>query len=132
MTKFYIDSNIFIRFLTYDIKESYLKASRLIKEVEESKAVGIISILVINEVLWILENYYSLKRKIFINELMKILSLKNIKILEVRKKILFNILEAMVHTRIDFTDYYLKEVAGKQRIVSFDKDFTKIVKEKRS
>lgn len=127
MTKFYIDSNIFIRFLTQDIKGLYLKASKLIKEVEENKAIGIVSILVVNEVLWILENYYSLKREIFINELMKILSLKNIKILEVRKKILFNILEAMIHTKIDFTDYYLAEVAGKDKIVSFDRDIKKML-----
>lgn len=127
MIEFYIDSNVFIRFLTRDIKGLYLKASRLIKEVEESKAVGIVSILVINEVLWILENYYSLKREVFINELVKILSLKNIKILEIKKQILFSILETMIRTKIDFTDYYLAEVAGKNKIVSFDKDIKKMI-----
>lgn len=126
MTKLYIDSNIFIRFLTQDIKELYLRSSKLINELEEKKVTGIVSILVINEVLWILENYYKLKREIFISELIKILSIKSIKILEIRKITLLNILNSMTSTNIDFTDIYLKEIAGKEKIISFDKDFKKI------
>lgn len=124
----YIDSNIFIRFLARDIENLYLISQKLFRQIDEGKYKGVVSILVINEILWILENYYKLEREYFIPELIKILSLDNLKILEVKKPLLLSVLQKMINSRIDFTDFYLAEIAGKNKIFSFDRDFEKIYK----
>lgn len=128
MKKIYIDSNIFIRLLTSDVKNQFLEAYDLLKKIENTQIRGSVSILVINEVIWILENYYELKRNKFMKELVKLLALKNIQIVEIRKERIMQILSLMVINNIDFTDLYLKEIAGKEQIFSFDRDFQKIIK----
>lgn len=120
------DSNIFIRLLTRDLESQYQKAREMFVEVEDNKIEAMVSILVINEIIWILDNYYLQKRNQYIPELLKILSLKNIKIIEIDKNLLFKILEIIKSTKIDFTDIYLFNTSQGRDIFSFDKDFEKL------
>jgi len=123
-----IDTNFILRLLLEDIPSHFKKSKRLFKEIENNKSIGLLSILVINELIWILENFYEKKRKDFIPQVLKVLSLKRIKVLEIKKKELIFILEKMIEKNLDFTDLYLlcfgKEL--KHDIASFDK---KLVKE---
>jgi len=126
MKEFLIDTNIFVRLLTKEPIHQYEEAREIFRHIEEEKKSGIVSILVVNEVLWILERFYKMKRSVSIPELLHLLLLKNIKIIEVSKDILVKILQKMILRKIDFTDIYLAEIARSRKIISFDRDFEKL------
>lgn len=126
MNEFLIDTNIFIRFLTKEPAHQYEEARKIFKNIEEKKQYGFVSILVINEALWILERFYKMKRVLFIPQLLHLLLLNNIQIIEVSKDILIEIFQKMQLKKIDFTDIYLSEIAKDKKIFSFDKDFIKL------
>lgn len=126
MKKVFIDTNVFARYLVKDNPQQLLQAKKLIEDIEQNKISGLISLLVVNETLWILENYYDLKRNNFIPAFMQLLALKNVKIIEAKKEIVLNVLAKMQLRKIDFTDLYLAEIAKSHQIASFDKDFEKL------
>jgi predicted nucleic acid-binding protein len=117
-----LDTNIFIRFLIHDIDDQFKKAKDILEKIEQGEVEGQVSILVINEMIWILENFYDLKRDIYIPEILKLLALKNMKIIEVSKDLIIKILEQMQENKIDFTDLYLFNIAKEKKNVSFDQD----------
>jgi len=122
-----IDTNFILRLLLKDIPSQFKKSRQLFKEIEDGEVFGLISILVINELIWILENFYEKERKDFIPQVLKVLSLKKIKILEIKKKDLIFILEKMMEENLDFTDLYLLYLKkqSKHDIASFDKKLLK-------
>ena len=130
MKEVLLDSNIFIRFLIQDVPSHFEQAKEIFEDIEAGKAKGFVSLLVINEVIWILENFYELKRDIYIPKLLTLLSLRNMKIMEAKKDMILTILQEMPKHNFDFTDVYLFEVKEKRSIVSFDKDFQRIMKRK--
>jgi len=123
-----IDTNFILRLLLKDIPSQFKKSKQLFKKIEDNRFIGLVSILVINELIWILENFYEKKRKDFIPQVLKVLSLKRIKVLEIKKKELIFILEKMIEKNLDFTDMYLLYFGRelKHDVASFDK---KLVKE---
>jgi len=126
MKSVFIDSNIIIRLVVKDLEPQFLKAKKLMREVEQEKKQGVVSILVINEIIWILEHYYLLKRSDYIPILQALLSLKNLKIYETKKDDIFEILTKMEQKSIDFTDFYLILIAKGYEIASFDKDISRL------
>lgn len=123
---FVLDTNIFLRFLIKDNKLQFEKAKKIFAGIEKGDISGQVSILVLNEIVWVLENFYELKRAIYIPQLLHLFALKNIKIIEVKKGLIIRILQRMMKVKYDFTDLYLSETAPKENIYSFDKDFAKI------
>lgn len=121
-----IDTNIFLRHLLQDIPDQSKIATSIISDIEDGKMKGVVSILVVNELIWILEKYYKLKRSVYIPKLIKLLHLDHLKIMEVKKELIERILEKMRSKKFDFTDIYLKEAGRENQILSFDKDFEKI------
>lgn len=129
MESIIIDTNVLVRFFIKDLESQFKQAQELVEKIEKRKAKGLLSILVINELIWILENYYNLKKEQYLPELLNLLALKNIKIIEIKKALLANILEQMQNYKIDFTDIYLFNIISeKQKIFTFDKDFEKLKK----
>lgn len=126
MKEVLLDSNIFIRFLIQDVPLHFKQAKKIFEDIEEDRANGSVSLLVINEVIWILENFYELKRDVYIPKFLELLSLRSMKIMEVKKEAILTILQEMPKHNFDFTDVYLFEVKGKRSIASFDKDFEKM------
>lgn len=124
-----IDTNIFVRYFTQDIPSLYKKARALFEKVEAGKQEVFISILVINELMWILKKFYDLPRDSYLPQLQQVLSLENVIIIEVDKRIILDVLTtALEKPKIDFTDLYLYEIAKGREIFSFDKDFKKLKK----
>lgn len=82
----------------------------IFEKIEKEEIQGMISILVINEILWVFENYYELKREVYIPKLLNLLALKNIKIIEIRKNLLVKILKEGLIKKIYFTDLYLLQL----------------------
>lgn len=125
MKKFYIDTNIIIRFLIKDVAKQFEEAKSFFEKIEKGKIKGVISVLVINETIWVLENYYELERTIYIPQLLQLLALKNIVIKEIKKKVVIEVLEEMMKFTLDFTDLYLIKTKEEGEILSFDKDLKK-------
>ena len=123
-----LDTNIFIRFLIKDNQAQFIKAKKIFEDIEKKKVKGKVSILVLNEIIWVLEGFYELKRAVFIPRLLNLLALKNIKTVEIKKSVAIKILQRMEKERFDFTDFYLSAISPKENILSFDKDFTRITK----
>lgn len=121
-----LDSNIFIRFLIQDVPLHFEESKGIFEDIEGGKAKGFISLLVINEVIWILENFYELERKVYIPKFLELLSLRNIKVMEAKKDTILTILHDMQKHNVDFTDAYLFAAKGEKSVVSFDKDFERL------
>lgn len=126
MNELLLDSNVLLRHFLQDIPSQSQKATAIIAEVEKGEKIGFLSILVVNEVIWILRRFYHVKRKDYIPQLLKILHINNIKVIEIKKEVLLKILEKMKRREIDFTDVYLIEIAQDRSIVSFDRDYEKL------
>lgn len=125
-----LDTNVFIRLVVRDVPSQYQTVVSLFERIEKGQIIGKVSILVINEIVWILEKFYNIKRTVYLPILLKLLLLKDIKIIEIKKTLLLEILSEMITKRYDFTDIYLSHIASRKNIFSFDKDFEKIDKEK--
>lgn len=128
MKEIVIDSNIFIRFLVKDIKPQFERARELFDKIEKEENKGLVSILVLNEIIWILENFYELKREIYLPKLLNLLALKQIKVIEIKKDLIIKIFQEMQSRKFDFTDIYLVTIAESKKILSFDKDFKKLAR----
>lgn len=128
MKEIVIDSNIFIRFLVKDIKPQFERARELFDKIEKEENKGLVSILVLNEIVWILENFYELKREIYLPKLLNLLALKQIKVIEIKKDLIIKIFQEMQSQKFDFTDIYLVTIAESKKILSFDKDFKKLAR----
>jgi len=129
MKEIIIDTNVFVRFLIKDVLFQFEKARKVFDKIEKGEIKGLVSILVVNEVVWILENFYELKRGIYIPKLLQLLLLKNLKIIEVKKSLIINTLQRMEKQKFDFTDLYLSQIADARKVFSFDKDLKKTSKE---
>lgn len=125
-SKVFIDSNVILRLIMGDLPEQQLLAERFIAKVEGGEFKGVISLLVVNEVLWIAENFYELSRKEIGSELIKILGIDNISIYEMSKTRLIDILVKYIESGKDFTDVYLSIMSGEALVASFDKDLSKL------
>lgn len=126
----FVDTNYILRLFLGDISSQFKKALRLFEKIEKRETVGIITILAINELIWVLENFYYKKRRTFIPQILKLISLKNIKIFEIKKKELIQILDKMTDANLDFTDEYQIFFCekSKKKIASFDKKLLKNLK----
>lgn len=120
-----IDTNIIVRLLVRDNLSQFEQAKQIINDIEKGNSKGNISLLVIHELIWILEHYYKIKRTIFIPQILKLLSLRNIKIIEIDKSALTHVLKDFQSHTIDFTDIYLLymvKTIHKSTLTTFDKD----------
>lgn len=126
MKSIILDTNVIARYLLADIPDQFEKAKEIFLKIDKGEIRAFISILVIDELIWALENYYSFKRSDYLPSILKILYNKETKIIETKKEAIIEILENMKNNKIDFTDFYLHEIAEGRTIVSFDKDFKKI------
>ena len=126
MKSIILDTNIFVRYFLKDVVSQYSEAQKLVSKIEAGEIAGKVSILVIDELVWVLENYYKIPRKIFVPQILKVFALPGIKIMEAEKSIIMEIIEDMETRKFDFTDFYLARISGSEEIFSFDKDLLKI------
>ena len=128
MKKVTLDSNIFLRLLVKDNQKLLKKSEKIFGDIYDEKIIGFVSILVVNEILWVLKTYYKLKREECVPGVKQLVSLKNVKLIEVKKDVVLNVLDLYEKTNFDFTDIYLSKITQQKDLVSFDKDFEKLYK----
>ncbi len=131
MRKF-LDTNIFLRYLTKDNEKKAYKVLELLKKIEKGEEKAIISPLVIFELIFTLQKYYKLSKE-EIRDL--VLPLINLRGLKLPYKVVFEkALEEFPHTNVSFVDlfnYFFMLEHGVTEIYSYDEDFDKLQKVKR-
>ena len=125
--KYYLDTNIFLRFLVADDERAHASCVELFRLIEERKIKGITSSLVFAEIVWVLGSFYKFPRA-KISEALAILGRSRISFDD-----RFDILTAIElygsHT-VKFVDALIASHplirSGKLPIVSYDTDFDKL------
>ncbi len=123
-----IDTNIFVRLFTSDEEQLLARSVELIERIEGGEEKGVISVLVLNELIWVLEQFYGFKKTDYVPDILELLSIKNMKILETKKKYVVDALKLMLTKNLDFTDCYLLQVKGDHELFTFDKPLLKASK----
>jgi len=125
--RIYVDTNVFIRYLTNDTPEQAEQSKTLFKQAVKGHCELFICDLVIAEIIYVLESVYKLSKKETAEKLLAIAKLGNV-VLE-NYSIILEALELYEEKNLDFTDAYLgchARKSGYRKVFSFDKDFKKI------
>ena len=131
MIEVFVDTNIILRFLAKDNPDFFQKSERFFEQVRDNKKKGLISLLVVQEVVWVLEHYYKMKRAEFTDNLLQLLSLEGIEIYDARKADLFELLRVFAESKLDFVDIYLHLEAKRTngQIFSYDEELLRAGKD---
>ena len=122
MASFFVDTNVFLRFLTNDDPAKAKRAETLFREALRGKIRLATSLLVIAEIIWTLESFYNLEKPDIAAKVEKILHTPNLDCPEA--PLLFMALDLYVQANIDFVDAYnafhMKE-QGFTQIFTYDR-----------
>jgi predicted nucleic acid-binding protein len=122
MTTSFLDTNIFIRYLTNDDPDKAEKVDKLLIKAGRGKVQLITTELVLAEVVWVLESFYGLKNFEIAPMIKAILATPGLE--TINGQLVENAVEFYVERNIDFIDGYIAAVMGKRRITeifSYDK-----------
>lgn len=128
MKEYFVDTNIFLRFLLADHKKQYSLAKKLFQKGEEGKITLWTTDIVILEIVWTLKSFYKLTPQKIQDCVSSLIALKNLRIKN--KNLLLQALDYFTNENIDFADAYnfLLARAGDKKVISFDRDFDKLGK----
>lgn len=127
MAKKFIDTNIFLRYLTRDDPAKYEKCRELFKKTIEGKTSITTSGIVIAELIWTLLSYYKVPKADIVEKVSIIVSTENLYIPD--KDIIMDALLLYSMKNIDYIDAYnavFMKYNGLDEIYSYDKDFDTI------
>lgn len=118
----FMDTNLFIRYLTNDDPDKADRVDRLLDQAANEKIKLFTAEMVLAEVVWVLESYYRLEKRQIAEMLKAILSTPG---LDVQNgKIVEKALQYYAPNNIDFVDAYIVALMQKHEIsgiYSFDK-----------
>ena len=104
MASLFVDTNVFLRFLTNDDPVKAKHADRLFRDAVSGKIALTTSLLVIAEIIWTLESFYKLEKDEIASKVESILNTPNLECAEA--SLIFMALDLYVHHNIDFIDAY--------------------------
>jgi predicted nucleic-acid-binding protein len=123
----FVDTNIFIRYLTEDIPEKADACDKMFKKAISGKEKLFTTDLVIAEIVWVLESYYELAKNDVREKIEKILNTSNL--FCPQKDIILNALNVYTEKNIDYIDAFnamtLRE-KGIEVLYSYDPHFDRI------
>lgn len=128
MREYFVDTNVFLRFLLADNKKQYLLAKKLFQKAEDGKISLWTTDIVILEIIWTLKSFYQLKPQEIQHSITSLTALENLKV--ENKNLILEALDFFVNKNVDFVDAYNFLLAKKadKKIISFDQDFDKLGK----
>lgn len=127
MTKIFIDSSYFIRLLIRDTESQFLISKELFEQIEKDEIVGVTSLLSVIDIVESLENYYLIPREHYVPVLLKLFSFRSMRFIDIKKNLLFGILEDFSKLNLDFVQCYIRKVKGDKELVSFDKNLLRSI-----
>jgi predicted nucleic-acid-binding protein len=101
---FFADTNLFLRYLTNDVPAQSEAVENLLREAADGKRILITNSLVIAEIVWTLESYYSLSREEVQKRILAILNTPGLEVADA--EILFQAILWYVEKNVDFIDAY--------------------------
>jgi len=122
MTTCFVDTNLFIRYLTNDDPAKAERVERLLKDAAAGKVRLVTAEMVIAEIVWVLESSYALKSAEIAPLIRAILATSGLDVLNAA--LVARALEHYESNNIDFIDGYIAAVMEKQGIqelYSFDR-----------
>jgi uncharacterized protein len=124
----FVDTNVFLRFLTADDRRKAERAERLFGDAVRGKIRLTTSALVVAEIVWTLESYYRLDKADIAGKVVRILNTPNLECEEA--SVILHALDLYVSANVDFIDayhaYWLKE-RSQSRIATYDrKHFSRV------
>lgn len=128
MAELFVDTNVFLRFLTNDDSGKAKRAQALFERAVAGETRLRTSLLVIAEMVWTLESYYELERPDVADKVFKILNTPNLRCPEA--PVIRRALDLYVERNIDFIDAYHACALGDEgvtQIVTFDRKHFKRV-----
>lgn len=123
----FVDTNIFLRYLTGDNHPKYERCRRLFKRAVEGELGLSTSVMVIAELVWTLLSYYKVPKAEVVEKVSVIIGSENIFIPD--KNLLADALVLYAQKNIDFIDAYnavFMKYNGLHEIYSYDEDFETI------
>ena len=127
MKEFFLDSNVFLRFLADFKGKQHRDCARLFKLIEEGKIKGIICSVILLEIYFTLRSFYGFSNRKCQRILVRILALKTLK---TRDQFNYGLaLGLFAKTKVKFADCLIASLSFLSKggaIVSYDKDFDKL------
>jgi predicted nucleic-acid-binding protein len=128
MTEFFIDTNIFLRFLTNDIPAQAQAVEEVLKRANKGEIDLYTSVLTLAEIVWTLESYFDLLREDIHDKVIAILNTTGLHVEEADR--LAQAVTLYADLNIDFIDAYnavwMKD-QGLSKVITFDtKHFNRV------
>lgn len=128
MANLFVDTNVFLRFLTNDDPGKAKRAETLFRDALRGKVRLATSLLVIAEIIWTLESFYKVAKPDIAAKVEKILNTPNLECPDM--PLILLALDLYVHANIDFVDAYtafeMRE-RGLTQILTYDhKHFARV------
>jgi uncharacterized protein len=133
MRKTFIDTNIFLRYLTKDDPSKYDKCREIFKKAIEGNVELATSGIVIAELIWTLLSYYKVQKADVVEKIFIIVNTDNLYIPD--RDIITDALVLFSRKNIDYIDAYnavFMRRYGFEEIYSYDKDFDAVEGVKRA
>lgn len=126
-TNYFLDTNILVRYLTQDGIKAYIVAKNHIEKIVRKEIFGVVSTLVLHEAVHILEKVYKLDSNLVCSSITRLLSLKNLSVIDLDKSRVVRALENHRKHNIDFPDciYHQFTQVYRLNMLTFDKHFKK-------
>jgi predicted nucleic acid-binding protein len=123
----FVDTNVFLRYLTKDDLAKYERCREMFKRVLEGEITISTSVMVIAALIWTLLSYYKVPKAEVIEKVSVILGTENLFIPD--KDVLADALVLYARKNVDFIDAYnaaFMKYQGLREIYSYDEDFETI------
>ena len=130
--KVFVDTNIFLRYLTKDDPVQFPRCRTLFKKAQEGEVLLVTSTLVIAEMIWTLTSFFQIPKDQIIEKVSIIIGSEAVQISD--KDLLAEALVLYARKNIDFIDAYHAVLMKKLQvpeIYSYDRDFDRIAGLKR-
>ncbi|MFA5809720.1 MAG: PIN domain-containing protein [Thermoleophilia bacterium] len=124
--KYFLDANIFLRFLTGDDRRKAEACRRLVQKAIDGELHLETHPLILAEVVWVLESYYRLQRGEIAAKLEMILNTPNLAVADAGA--FARAVELYSESKIDFADCFAAAMAEQEggTLLSYDRDFDKL------
>lgn len=125
MTKVFIDTNVFVRFLTQDDPKKFQECKKFFEFIEKGKIRPYTSNIVILEIQFVLTRQYNVAKKEVLENIDDLLSLRHITLIEkTNTRIALSLYKKY---NIKFTDCLIAtQIPRGSKLVTYDEEFKKI------
>ncbi|HLB11371.1 MAG TPA: type II toxin-antitoxin system VapC family toxin [Dehalococcoidia bacterium] len=125
--RLFVDTNVFLRFLTRDDPAKAEDCRALFQRAEQGEVDLVINDMVVAELVWTLRSYYRLPKQEVVESVRDILGMRSLRI--PRKALLLEALGLYESLNVDFIDAYNafdSRRKGVDGVCSYDEDFDRL------